>query len=610
MSRTAFTGGEGTLLLQQPHAVLGMGLAVHVPATVWSGTINGLPSFPADGTGVGQLTVATATGALASILPGYTVIINGIYYTYCRRASSGTTLYIDGLGEGTVQTSVGTSIVAIAEFMPWPRRQRYSGATSYMNFDTAYTDQNTNFGPQAVLGCSAVHYADGSVDFAFDGSRSKSWTPGESISAYLWTFPDATTAATATATWTTSTAYKNGAYVSLRVTESTTGLTHTGYRLIFKFDSSNKPKTDFEIMELSGEWGSGWTCKIRSADTLFELQNSGSNYYTARNHVVLFGETAYSSTIQSIGGNFPGRENIWFDGWVTNVETVLNYDAMEYVYTIETVDGLLKQQAGMPIALDDVAAATTWLEMVDPTLDIIALHLCKWRSTILDVVDVTFAENAASGAAKMFGDTSPNATLWAQLQQIYGWLIGGTVSCDAQSGIYCEQDAIVAGTVSSLPHMFEIFGSVSNPTYTLVREGSELADIPQYIKPVAKFTAYGVNYSTPVGSRSPDDPIQHGAALAEISAGLLGTQAQLNTWAGRRQAQLNRTSTGRRYPLVGIIRIDSTPQSDVSVDGVTWNFVVRACEIEFDSEHGMAYTTIDCEKDVSNQQLGTTIVFT
>jgi len=587
-----------------------MGLAVHVPSTVWRGTINGLPSFPADGTGVGELTVATSTGALTSILPGYTVIINGVYYTYCRRASSVTTLYIDGLGDGTVQTSVGTAVVAIAEFLPWPRRQRYSAATWYMNFDTAYTDQNTNFGPQAVLGCSAVHYANDSVDFAFDGTRSKAWTPGSSISAYLWTFPDATTAATSTATWATSTAYPNGAYVSLRVTESVTGLTHTGYRLLFKFDSSNKPKTDFEIMELSGEWGSGWTCKIKSADVLFEVQNSGSNYYTARNHVVLFGETAYASTIASIGGNFPGRENIWFDGWVTGVETVLNYYSLEYVYTIETVDGFLKQQAGFPIALDDVAAAATWLEMVDPTLDMIALHLCKWRSTILDVVDITFVENAASGTAKKYGDTSPNATLWEQLQQIYSWLIGGTVSCDAQSGIYCEQDAIVAGTVSSLPHMIEIAGTVGNPTYTLVREGSELADIPQYIKPVAKFTAYGVNYATPVGSRSPDDPIRHGAALDEISAGLLGTQAQLNTWAGNRQAQLNRTDIGRRYPLTGITRIDPTPQSAVSVDGTNWNFVVRAMEIEFDMGNGMAYTTIDCEKDVSGAQTGTTIVFT
>lgn len=591
--------------MTQPHAVLGMGLAIHVPTLVWSGTINGLPSFPADGTGVGQLTVATGTGALGSILPGYTVIINNVYYTYCRKASSGTTLYIDGLGNKTVQTSIGTSIAAIAEFLPWPRRQRYSGATWYMNFDEVYAAQNSNFGPQAVLGCSAVIYADGSQTFNFDGTRSKAWTPGSTISTYLWTFPDATTSAASAPTWATVTAYPNGVYVSLKVTDSN-GDTHTGYRLLFKFDSTHKPKTDFEITELSGEWGNGWQCKIKSTDVIFELPNTSTNYYSARNHVVLFGETAYGVTVQSIGGNFPDRENIWLDGWVTNTETVNNPDGIEYVYTIETVDGLLKGLAGMPIALDDVAAATTWLEMVDPTLDMLALHLCRWRSTILDVVDVTFVVSSASSTAKMFGDTSPNATLWAQLQQIYSWLLEGTVSCDAQSGIYCEHSAIVTGTVSSLPHMTNLFLAVG----TSVREGYELADIPQYIKPVAKFTAYGVNYATPVGSRSPDDPIQHGGALEEIAAGLLGTQAQLNTWAGNRQAQLNRLSTGRRYPLVGIIRIDPTPQSTVSVDSVTWNFIVRAITIEFDAEHGMAYTTIDCEKDVSNAQTGTTMVFT
>jgi len=591
--------------MTQPHALVGMGLAIHVPATVWTGTINALPSFPADGTGVGQLTVATSTGNLANVKAGQTVLINNVYYTYARLAPVGTTLYIDGLGAGTVQNSIGTPIAVLNEFLPWPRRHRYSAATWYANFDEAYVAQNSNFGPQAVLGCAAVRYKDGSVTFNFDGTRSKAWTPGRIISAYLWTFPDGTTSAASQPTWATSTAYPDGSYVSLRVTESVTGLTHTGYRLLFKFDSTHKPKTDFEIISLSGNWGDGWELKIASTDAIFEQQNTGSNYYTARNHVVLFGHTYYGSTQKDVGGNFPNRQNVWLEGWVMETETELRHDGLHYVYTIQTVDGLLKELYNFPLALDDAAAATTWLEMVDPTLDLAALHICRWRSTVLDVVDVTFCQNSGATTTKKYIDTS-GGSIWAQFQQLYNWLIGGTCSVDSQSGIYFEQDAIVVGNVNALPQMVSLFDSVS----ALTRDGSSLVDAPLYLRPTAKFTAYGVNYDAPVGSRSPDDPILHGAQLEEIAAGLLGTQAQLNTWAGNRQAQLNNPARGRRYPLVGIIRIDPTPQCAVNVDGMNYNFVVRGCEIEFDFENGMAYTTLDCEKDVSNVTLGQTITFT
>ena len=611
MSRDAFNthdANELTRLTTQPHALVGMGLAVHVPTTVWSGTISSAPVFPADGTGVGQLTVTTVTGALTSILPGQTVVINGVYYTYCRKASSGTTLYIDGLGASTVTTSIGTGVSALTEFMPWPRRHRYNAATWYANFDEAYVAQNSNFGPQAVMGCAAVRYKDGSVTFNFDGTRSRAWTPGGSITTYLWTFPDATTAATATATWATSTAYKNGSYVSLKVTDNN-GDTHTGYRLLFKFDSSNTPKTDFEVLSLSGEWGDGWTLQIRSTDKIFEQQNTSTNYYTARNHVVLFGHTYYGSTQQDIGGNFPNRQNVWLEGWVTETQTEQWHDGFRYVYTIQTVDALLKELHSFPLALDDAGAPATWLEFADPSLDLAALHICRWRSTVLDVVDVEFAETAGSTSVKKYIDAA-GASLWDQFQQLYSWLIGGACSVDSQSGIYFEQDAIITDTVSSLPNMIQVYGVGANPALIVVRDGPALVDIPLYIKPVAKFTAYGVDYATPRGSRSPDDPVLHGGQIEEISAGLLGSQAQLNIWAGNKQAQMNNPARGRTYPMVGIVRIDPTPQSVISIDGSTWNFVVRGCDIEFDPDNGMAYTVLHCEKDVTTNIAGTAVVFT
>lgn len=585
--------------------VIGMGLAVHRPSTVWAGTYS-TGAYPADGTGIGQVTVVTTTsGDVSAARDGMVILLSG-YYTYLRKTPIAGTIYIDGLGAGTLSTG---SFQVIDSYMPFPRRHRYSGGAWYMNFDHAYTDENENFGPQAVMGPAAVIYADGAQTFGFDGSRCVAHSPGSTITSYLWEFPDATTSALQSPTWATSTAYPNGAWVHLTVTDSN-GDTHTGHRLLFKFDSSNKPKTDFEIQSLSGEWGDGWTCQLKSADTLFATINSGSNYYDAGNHVVLFGDTTNGNGKANSDTNFPNRENIYLDGYITSDEYDYRFDYTGHTYTLETVDGLLKRQHGFPVYLEDNAAPSTWLHMKDITLDRAAWHLCRWRSTIGDVADVYLCGNTAATRAKAYTDLRAG-TLWEQLKQIYQWLIGGQVSCDSLGAIYCEQDVIISGDG---PYDLTLFFEDSPPDVS-AREGYGVTNVPTYLAEVAKFTAYGVNYATPVGSRSPDDPAAHGAALEEISAGIHATQAELNAWSGNRRAQLNAYTRARFYPLNGLIRLDPTPQCKVeffncaAAPDLTGIKIVRSCSIEFDAEHGMAWSEIEVETDITGID-GQTISFT
>lgn len=606
MSRTAFTAGEITNLRLQPQALIGLGLAVHRPSIVWQGTIDTNPTYPADGTGVGQLTVTGTTGSSAAVQEGMTVLLHGTgtYKTYARKAPGATTLYIDGLGKGTIDLSGTRTFVVYNEYLPWPRRFRYDSGSGdwFCNFDETYVAQNTNFGPLVIMGPSAVIYKNGSQTFSFDGRRSIAMTPGSSISSYLWTFPDATTSTSSHPTWATSTAYPNGAYVDLLVTDSN-GDTNTGHRLIFKFDSTNLPKLDFRAATLSGQWGEGWECEIESADASW----TDGAYKGAVNHVVVFGDTYYNTTAANIGGNFPNRENIWFDGWVMESHPEQTNDFITYTYQLRTIDALLDMQDAFPVALDDAGSAANWLEMTPCQLDLIGFHYARWRSTISLMADLTLAALTITETDKFGMDLDPDKTMWGQLQQIYSWIAGGTVSVDSQSGIYCEQDAITGGVVSGLPQMLSLYY-----TKTFVREGYAFPSRPDYLKPVSQVTLYSVNYSTPVGSRAPDDPIAHGGHKEETPAGLMGDQALLNTWAGNMRARLNNPDLMKRYPLTGIERIDPTPQSTVSVDGgSTYSRIVRACEIEFDFENGMAYTTIDCEAlETASQSDGIDIVFT
>lgn len=615
MSKTAFTVGETGLLGARPHTLLGMGLARHSPAIIWRGKAS-TPTFPADGTGAAVLTVtATTSGTFANVVEGMTVVLENNstsetvdqkYYTYARKAAIAGTLYIDSLGEGTATLSAVPSFnfTVYEQYLPQPSRIRYNAATWYMRFDLAYVAQNANFGPQAVMGPGVVVYKNGSVTTSFSGSGSLTFSPAATITAYLWTFPDASTSTSATPTWANSTAYPNGAYFSLKVTDSN-GDTHTGHRLYFKFDSSNKPKLDFEIDNYVCQWGSGGTCTIKSSDPLWGY---GTVYNALVNECFLFGDMAFYTTKQNIGGNFAGAENIWMRGYITADDYEFLVDGATYTYTLSTVDELLRNQYGFPLTMDDTAggATSTWLTMNPVTLDNIALHYCLWRSTILMCTDVIFAGTTASTRAKKYMDI-PGGTMWDQLKSIYSWLIGGSVSVDWQGAIYCEQDIFISGAAPV--QMIE----VTSGLYGLMKEGWTHPTTPFYINKVSKFSAYGVDYATPIGSRSPDDPAAHGAALEEISAGLAHTQTESNTFSGRRRLQLDNHYPPASIPTRGIIRIDPTPQSTVGFVktlALGYALVVRSISIEFDFENGMAYATLGCEHLLTTPPAGVTILFT
>ena len=611
----------------QPQALIGLGLARHVPTSVWSGTISSIGSYPSDGTGIGQLSVTGVSGSSANVQEGMTVVLTGdnsiTYTTYCRKAPTSTVLYIDGLGATTVPLTGGgsSSFAVYSEYLAWPRRFRYaSGSTTWFcNFDTTYTDQNENFEPQPLFGPAAVIYKNGSVSFSFDATRSVAWTSGATIASYAWTFPDATTSTSATPTWTTSTAYPNGAYVDLTVTDSN-GKTGTTHRLIFKFDSTHLPKTDFEVTRYEVNWAGGLTVEIKSGDQ--QLLSTYKGVLHPR--CVLFGTTAYAGSQVDIGGNMPNRGNIWFDGFIMNSHIDTDVDGDHYTYTLQTVDAILQSEHGFALVMDNNAGSpTTWLTMKTLTLDNIGWHYARWRSTLSLMTDVYACGNTLCTRTKLLHSLD-TGTMWDQLVQNYSWQIEGAqspgcVSVDTQGAIYFEQNAQISATQSSLPNLMTFCGNAK----TVMRADFVRDQLPAsqqvetvadpYPAPLAQFIGYGVDSSTPIGSRAPDDPVAHGGGLDTVTAGLMETQTEMNLHAGQRRADTNTMQKLFTVPLVGIIRIEPTPQCTVTSgpEGTFTNGIVRALRITFDHDHGMAASEIDVEVSIGAvNPVGATVVFT
>jgi len=589
------------LLFTHPHALLGMGLANHVPSVVWTGAITSTPVFPSDGTGVGTLDVSTSAGAYTAVREGMVVMIRAggsDYYTNARTPPTSSELYIDGLGDGTLLGWGSPTFTVYDTYIPYTRRIRLISNVEYINFDLAYTDENENFGPQAIFGSTAIKNVDGSVDFEYDASDSIAWTPGSTIVDYLFEWPDgsSTSGASPTATFTTSTPYPNGAWSHCTVTDSN-GDTHTGHRRLFKFDSLNPPILNFSVESFSGSWGDGATAEIKISDVA--LQSTG--FTSPLGYVVLFGDTAYGSTEANVLIDCaPQRQNVWIEGFVLNTDVEMTGGSINYTYQIGTIDKLLDTLDAFPIMMDESVTPTSWLEMFPNSINNNAFHLCRWRSTIIDITDVYMTNLDHTVRSMKYFDASAG-TLWAQMKQTYARMIGGTVSCDAHGRIFFEQDVMISDEGTDA-HLAVIAGG----NQTLLQPYVFGFAPPAYVRPNSQVVNYGVAWdgstATPIGSRSPDDPIAHGSSKEIINAGIFATQSEIDRWTGNRRAQLNNTQRTRTYTTWGITRIDCTPQHsfELGYQGEAQIpvllHVIRSYSWEFDQENGMAWCTYELER--------------
>lgn len=618
MSRTAYSAGELTNLRSRPHS-FPLYLAVHKPRTIYTALVASVPIWPTDGTGVGEIAFNTGSGTIASVLAGMHLILGtsaagrerdwrGLRI---RKAISATPFKVSAYAQGQFSIAAGDNLTVLEDFRLWPKRHRYapsvSGSTGaggwVMDFDENYaaaTLNNASYGPQAVLGCAAIKYAAGSQTFNFDGTRSIAHTAATSISSYLWTFPDGTTSASSTPTWATSTAYPDGRWVSLKVTDSA-GLTHTGYRLLWKFDSTDKPYTAFVAEGMDVEWGGGASCEVRVRGAALTTD------FPPGAHVALFTASKYGATTVDIGGNFPNRANVVLEGWIREGTIHQEPESGDVTFSIATAHDELQRLFTFPVDLTHTAGTPAdWLTMKNLTLDRAALFICRWQSTILDVVDVTFVGNTAAATnTKKYQSLPAMQSLWSLLCENYAWLPGGTISCDSQSGLYFEQDSIVAGNTSSQTSMFTL-GDAD-------RRGRIEVEERDY-NPNAQMTLYGVDSSTgtdiPIGSRAGDDPAAYAETLDEIPAGLMMTQAQANTWAGNLRAQRNNPYPKATIPLSGSWRIDPAPQSFITwtpdsgdLKRVPYNWgtkrlIVRRVHYDFLSEQTAMLSTVECEPEV------------
>lgn len=380
---------------------------------------------------VAEAAYNNATGTLANVLPGMTVLVGSTPgardkgLARVRKAWTGSAAY---LGEGSeIDWVDDLYLTVIDEFSIWPRHLRVSATNAWMDYDIAYSDQHTNYTPVPALGPDRVLKLVGD-DVSVQLSASASWVPGSTITGYAWAVVRGTGASltggtTATPTLTATAA---GRILIACTVTAANGKTATGYRTVHVYDADNTP------VEITlGEWGGSH--ERGGFDVSFQLPVSPGFSPRDYTKVILFSESQPEAI-----GPVTGAENLLFIGWMDEADCAVDDKGGTASISARGANYWLSRINGYPSGIENVnGTPAKWTQIQGLTVDKMLHHFITWRTTLANCVD-WFATGDTRSAPSF---QAPNSNLWQQIATIAEKSILAAPVCDPLSRLRAQVDA-------------------------------------------------------------------------------------------------------------------------------------------------------------------------
>lgn len=526
-------------------------LAVHIPATVYTARVNGVPSSDDK---VFQITYDGGAGTPAEALAGMTVYVGGVAgacdvgkvrLRETLSAASGTMK----IGETSeIQWTNNDYLTVVDEFALWPRHLRIdSNGVVYMDYDVVYSDQHEDLDPIPGLGPDAVTWLTGAtVDVEFDGSDS--WVLGSNITAYAWLAPGASATsglATATPTFTYDTASTTPYRVQCTVTAAN-GKSFVGYRYVFVFDDDNMPATVLRLNNCSGDWvGGGWSFNVTMWDEATRVE------LLERARVILFARDWYGSTETSIG-LVANRENIVACGRIENESIDWRPDQGNVSFSVRTANFWLGKMQGFPSGIEDFdGTPTVWTQFEDLTVDKGLWHFLHWRTTASQSMDWTLTGDDRQ--ISVFD--APPASLWQQITREAERAILAHPCCDRYGRLFVQIDSqfLPVADRAGIPTVQTLLKNDWRDTISISRVT---------LSPSAMLDVSGVAYAdgdaTPLFALSPGRVFKRFGIVTRLPRLALTDQAQVNALAGLIGGNKNNA-----YPNIDILLAANNRAFDV-----------------------------------------------
>lgn len=564
-----------------------------------------LDTAPASNDKVAEIDYTSGSGTLANIEPGMTLFVgtsagaNDKGECRVRKAPSGSVIYIGETSE--IVWASGDYLTVIDEFLIWPRHIRMSGTTPLVDYDIAYSDQHTLFGPVPILGSDAVAWlgANGTVTVSLTAANS--WVFDSSIASYAWTVTGGTLSS-ASSSAPTLTVSATGRYRATCEVTAANGKTMKGHRYVHVYSGANPPLTEFKLESCSGSWaGGGWSFRV----TMFGQAST----IRKRAPVTLFARDWYGATETSIGA-LANRENVIAHGWIADEEFDYSPDPNTVTFEVQGPQYWFGQMTGFPVGVEwRQSASDAWTNMAGLTVNKGIWHFLHWRTTATAVIDVLFADAQAGWAdtsAFVPAMEAPVGSLWQQITVMADNTILAKPCCDRYSRLFVEVDGqyVPDDGSRSWPIVMDLEkqdwrGAIRIPRKTIPKTG--LLDLSGIV--------WDGSVGKPLFSLGIGRVPKHYGSMQRRENLLLESQAQANNLAG-----LLVGTDNLEYPDVPVSLsannrlIDVTPRQYVTMSlaaadnerGIVWTtkkFLPRSVSCKFEADKGVLLVDINMDEE-------------
>ena len=541
-------------ILQEDHPhVSRLYLSVLKPQIVYVGTITGSPDPFATG-----ITVSDVSGNIANIIEGMTIFVgttagdDDVDDGRRRyRSRAGQVLKVD---ENSIIWTDGMFITVIENWELWPVFPWITPDgppfVFYKDRDIAYTDQNENVDPVAIIRHNhAAKFLDGpTVSFNLIATDSYAVANGASISTYLWEcdYGVIGNSAAGSTTITFDTPNKNGYWVHLTVTDSN-GKSHTTRRVRFVHTrtGTHAPHYDFQAVNPpTGDWATGgWRATFEVRD------EAGIDNFPDKSLCLFWGEEFYNGVLRS---NIGKNSSVQIAGYIRGDTITTNTTGDDYVrFQVTTIHDLMKRHKMFSVSLEDKSNPNKWYEYSANgnglTVSGAVHHFWHWHSTLLDITNVLLP--VATDTVRFPAcDDFVNGDLYSMAENFaFSHGIFSHVCCNKLGEVYMEVDANMLGTTGRADLTWAMFIEERD------RRGDPILNIIRDTERTAAYaTLDGVTYdgatTTPLIAVAPSDvPYVDGGSELVLERQALEDLPDAVSKVGRALAIVN--SVFKQFPV-------------------------------------------------------------
>lgn len=302
----------------------------------------------------------------------------------------------------------------------------------YKDYDIPYTNQNSILGTFVNMGCHRVSFISGSATQIFYSSTGTYNLLGDSLN-YQWFFEGGTPSGSTSADPGLITYNQTGDFVTRLVVSGSSGGIDTSYRCVSIYnkpgEGSDVPILSWEITSFNGSRDEGgYKASFRVHENIDVKENAV---------VVIFSDDWYGGTNISLGGNYPGAENIKFVGYVLQDSIEYDYLHSQVSFDAASLTEVMKSALGFSVSVESVAAPSKWYQLYDMDGRRAIYHYLRWHTTALNIADFQFV---GTDQKIQFFDADRTSMFDAIDNYMRNTLLGQVVS-DRQGKVWMEVEA-------------------------------------------------------------------------------------------------------------------------------------------------------------------------